>query len=86
MKRLDDAAARLMPVFTHVSIRGEGRSEFLYATQEGRSIELSQDDGGWWMEFWEASDDEYAGPVKESTVSTLEEAVQQISAWLSRRD
>jgi hypothetical protein len=66
-----------------VSIRGEGTSSFLYATSKGRSVEISaHQEGGWWLEFWEATADEDAPPVRESIAETSEKAIAETIGWL----
>jgi hypothetical protein len=47
-----------------------------------RAVEISEDNGGFWLEFWEKSEDEDAAPVKEMTVKTSNDAVQNTLRWL----
>ena len=44
-------------------VRGSGSSQFLYATNKGRVIELSRNNGQWWAEYWAPSDDDSADPL-----------------------
>jgi hypothetical protein len=65
-----------------VSLGGHGLSSFLYLANKGRAVEISEDNGDLWLEFWEKSDDEDAGPVKELTVATSEDAIRATRQWL----
>ena len=47
-----------------------------------RAVEISEDNGGFWLEFWEKSADEDAAPVKELSVETGKDAVQNAIRWL----
>jgi copper(I)-binding protein len=49
---------------------GHGVSSFVYAVNKGRAVEISEDNGGFWLEFWEKSEDEDPAPVKELIVET----------------
>jgi len=46
------------------------------------AVEISEDNGGFWLEFWEKSEDEDAAPVKEMTVETSKDVVQNTLRWL----
>jgi hypothetical protein len=50
---------------------------------KGRAVEISEDNGGLWLEFWEKSDDEDAAPVKEMTVDSSEKAIRETTRWLA---
>ena len=45
----------LAPQVEKVSIKGDGAAAFVYALNKGRAVEISQDNGGFWIEFWETS-------------------------------
>jgi hypothetical protein len=62
--------------FEHVSLRGQGRAAFVFARHKGRALEISESEGKWWLEFWDADPDADAAPVKELTIQTLQEAVK----------
>jgi len=66
-----------------VLLKGEGSSSFVFAVNKGRAVEISEDNGGFWLEFWDKSDDEDAGPVKEMTVDSSEKAIRETSQWLA---
>jgi hypothetical protein len=65
-----------------VCLKGQGVSSFIYAVNHGRAVEISEENGGFWLEFWEKNDDEDAAPVKESTVETSRDAVDNALGWL----
>ena len=79
--KLAEIQDELAPQFEKVCIRGQGASSFVYAVNKGRAVEISEDNGGFWLEFWEKSDDEDAAPVKEMTVDSCEQAVQETKRW-----
>jgi hypothetical protein len=66
-----------------VCLKGDGVASFVYAVNNGRTVEISVDHGGFWLEFWETSDDEDAGPLQELTVESAEQAVAQAKQWLA---
>ena len=68
--------------FDNISLKGQGCSSFLYVTHNGRGVEISEDKGAYWLEFWEKSDDEDAGPVKEITVNGGDRAISETRRWL----
>ena len=72
----------LTPLFEKVCLKGHGASLFIYAVNNGRAVEISEDNGGFWLEFWEKSEDEDAAPVKEMTVDSGERAIQEAKKWL----
>lgn len=81
--RLAEIHDELAPCFEKVVLKGQGSSSFVFAVNKGRAVEISEDDGGLWLEFWESSDDEDASPVKEMTVDSCEKAVQETTRWLT---
>jgi len=58
-------------------------AEFVFAEHHGRAIEASLNEGAWWIEFWDADEDEYAPPVTERTVDDEKEALRVILEWLT---
>ena len=80
--RLVEILNELTPHLEKVCLKGHGASSFVYAVNKGRAVEISEDNGGFWLELWEKSDDEDAGPVKERTVVRSEQAVQETLRWL----
>jgi hypothetical protein len=64
------------------AMKGQGASSFLYVTNQGRAVEISEDNGGFWLEFWEKSDDEDAAPAKEMTVDSTTKVVSETRRWL----
>jgi len=67
-----------------VSIRGAGAASFLFAKHSGRAVEISSDEGMWWIEEWEFNDDEDSPACAEAWVQSVEEAVGLALAWLLR--
>jgi hypothetical protein len=82
-KRLDDLRKQLAAVGATVSVRGSSAAKFIFAEQNGRAIEASLRNNDWWIEFWEADDDEDAAPVDERTVSADSDAFRESAAWLT---
>jgi hypothetical protein len=73
---------RLRAAVDSVSLRGITDGPFLFATNKGRAVEASTNDGQWWIEFWDASDDPSAAPVKEIVAQGDDEAHRIILDWL----
>ncbi len=69
--------------FADVSLRGEGRARFLFAQHQGRAVEISANEGKWWLEFWDVDPDPDAAPVKELTLETAQEAANHATDWLN---
>jgi hypothetical protein len=63
-------------------LNGHGVSSFVDAMNNGRAVEISEDNGDFWIAFWDKSEDEDAAPVKELTVETGQDAVQNAIWWL----
>lgn len=80
--KLAEVADELTPLLEKVCVNGHGASSFVYAVNKGRSVEISENNGGFWLEFSEKSDDEDAPPVKEATVHSIDDAVQSAMRWL----
>ena len=60
-------------------IKGEGISQFVYAKCNNRSVELSQDKDGIWVEFWSGDSE---SPKSAMTLSSYNEALIDILSWL----
>jgi hypothetical protein len=73
----------LTPHFENVCLKGHGLSSFLYIVNKGRAVEISEHGGGFWLQFWEKSDDEDAGSLTEKTVQNGGEAINEVWAWLA---
>jgi hypothetical protein len=80
--RLAEILDELTPHLETVCLKGHGVSSFVYAVNKDRAVEISEDNGGFWLEFWEKSEDEDAAPVKELIVETGTDAVQNAIRWL----
>lgn len=64
---------QLTPRVDLAEVRGAGMGSFLYAVRGGRAVEVSVDElGHIWMEYWEASADENAPPVRDDTFDSAE--------------
>lgn len=81
--KLAEIQDELAPHFENVYLKGHGLSSFLYVANKGRAVEISEENGGFWLEFWEKSDDEDAAPVKELTLAHPDQAVREATRWLS---
>ncbi len=81
--KLSDIAAGLTPQCERVQLRGSGAAAFVYAMNRGTAVEISEDHGGFWLEFWANSDDEDAAPVQETTVESADQAVSRAMRWLA---
>jgi len=82
-QKLEDLRKQLAGVGAVVSLRGSGAARFVFAEMNGRAIEASLRNNDWWIEFWEADDDEDAAPVDEQTVSTDTDAFRESATWLT---
>jgi len=81
--KLTELQDELMPQFENVCLRGRGASSFVYVLEKGRAVEVSEENGGFWLEFWDRSDDEDAPPVKEMTLESPEQVLREIRRWLA---
>jgi hypothetical protein len=72
----------LTPHLEQVCLKGEGVSASVYAMNQGRAVEICENNGGFWLEFWEKSDDEDAAPMKEMIAETGKDAAQHAIRWL----
>ena len=79
--KLAEIQDELTPLCEQVSLKGYGPASFIYAVNKGRAVEISEDNGGFWLEFWDRSDED-AAPVNEATVASSEEAIQETRKWL----
>jgi hypothetical protein len=76
--------AELLQGGVAASLRGSGAAEFVLAENQGRAIELSRHQDQWWVEFWEATTDEDAPPIRERFFTSAAEALREISGWLTQ--
>ncbi|GAB4154184.1 MAG: hypothetical protein Tsb009_30740 [Planctomycetaceae bacterium] len=82
---LEEILQRLSQHCENVERKGDDLTGFIFAENNSRAIEISMnEEGKWWMEFWEAKDDEYGSPLKELTVAELDHAVDHLIQWLER--
>jgi hypothetical protein len=79
---LDDVKSELHRKGLSASVRGGGRAIFLLVEREGKAVEISEHEGQWWVEFWEASDDEDAAPAEDRFFPTSGQAVDAVACWL----
>lgn len=80
--RLTEIQAELTEQFEKVLLKGHGASSFVYILNKGRAVEVSEENSGYWLEFWEKSDDEDAAPVQEMTLDRPEQVLREIRQWL----
>ena len=72
---VNSVKSRLTHNFDSISVRGSQLAVFLFIEHCGRAIELSAEEGRWWMELWDCSSDDDAPPTKELTVDSDEMAI-----------
>ena len=82
--RLAEILDELTPQLEKVCLKGHGLSSFIYAVKKDRAVEISENNGGFWLEFWEKDENEDAdaAPVKELIVETGKDAVRNAIRWL----
>ena len=80
---LQQVVNELSPQFAQVSLGGQGKARFVYARQNGRAVEISEDAGDWWLEFWDGDPEMDAAPVKELTLPNCRAAVKEARDWLA---
>jgi hypothetical protein len=80
--KLDDLRIELQQMGLSASLRGGGRAAFLFVEHDGKAVEISDHEGQWWVEFWEASEDEDAAPAKDRFFSTSGQAIEAMTCWL----
>ncbi len=61
----------------------------MFVEHDGKAVEISDREGQRWVEFWDASDDEDAAPVKDRFFPTARHAVDaatyRLFQWGNRR-
>jgi hypothetical protein len=66
-----------------VDLRGEGKASFPYVRSGSRAVEVSIEGAGFFIEYWETSDEASdAVPVKSEAVSSTDEAFRRLVGWL----
>jgi hypothetical protein len=50
--KLAQICDELAPYVEKVSLKGHESASFLYVVNKGRAVEISEDNGGFWLEFW----------------------------------
>jgi hypothetical protein len=80
--KLDDLKSELQHRGLSVSLRGGGRAAFLFVEHDGKAVEISDHEGQWWVEFWDADDDEDAAPAKDRYFPTSGQAIDAATCWL----
>jgi hypothetical protein len=81
-KSLDNLKIELQRRGLCMSSRGEGRAAFLFIEHGGKAVEISDHAGRWWVEYWDASEDEDAAPVKDEFFSSEEHVIDATVGWL----
>jgi hypothetical protein len=80
--KLDDLKSELQQRGLSVSLRGGGRAAFLFVEHDGKAVEISEHEGQWWVEFWEASEDEDAAPAQDRFFPTPAQGIDATTCWL----
>jgi hypothetical protein len=83
---LDDLQSELHQKGLSVSLRGDGRAAFLFVEHGGKAVEISDHEGQWWVEFWDASGDEDAAPTQDRFFATPAQAIDAATCWLLHSD
>jgi hypothetical protein len=66
-----------------VELRGGGRASFLYVRSVRRAVEISEDEGGLFIEYWDTSDELSEAPaVRSEVVPPSEDAFKKAVEWL----
>ena len=79
---LEQCVGQLKAFAEHVSIRGSGAAQFIYATAaHGRSVEIARSQLGVWVEFWPADGD---SPSHEKTFESYSPALTAAASWLTQ--
>ena len=81
--KLEEIQAELAPQFETVCLKGNGSSSFVYAAHNACVVEISEDNGRFWLEFWKNSDDEDATPAQQSDCESAQEAIEVAAAIVS---
>ena len=81
--RLDDLKSELQTSGLAPSLRGEGLAAFLFVENAGKAVEISEHEGGWWVEFWDVGEDDDP-PVKEEFFTTPSQVTHAATGWLLR--
>lgn len=75
--------SRLAPnLLEHVSVRGLEDGPFLFAKQLQRAVEVSTNEGNWWVEFWDNTLGDDSPPEKEATYNSVDEMLKEVREWL----
>jgi hypothetical protein len=71
-------AAALRPLVETVDVRGDGAAAFVFATHQGRGIELSLSGERVWVEFWDGPD----SAIRDEVFDSFQLAAEAASRWL----
>jgi len=82
---LESLEARLRQAGISASIGGKSDGPFLFAKYNDRAIEASTNDGQWWLEAWDLSEDPDAPPVKDIVLHSEDEAFCKVIDWLRQQ-
>ena len=81
-EKLNILLAKLTPFVESIELKGTGDSSFIYAVANARSVEISIDDGGYWVEYWEDLDED-SKPTNEQTFKSTEKLEESVKTWLT---
>ena len=76
---LEAVRAGLAPTAERVAIRGAGLARFVWAEAAGRSVEVSWDEAGICVEFWERGANSES---RQELHPSYEQVVEAARAWL----
>lgn len=80
---LESIASSLSASGIEASVRGTGAGSFVFVKSQGRAAEISIHEGLWWCEFWEASEDESAAPMREQFFTSASQMFAGVKDWFT---
>ena len=78
---LETVTQRSKPYAKSVELRGEGPASFIFATGNGRAVEISIDDGAYWVEYWNDLDEDSLAAFEKTLVSA-DELEDSLRGWI----
>jgi len=80
--KLEEIQAELAPRIETACPKGNCSSSFVYAAHNGCTVEISEHNGRFWLEFWKNSDDENFASLHQVDCESAQEAVEKAVWWL----
>lgn len=81
VEQLNNLLVKLTPFVESIQLKGVENSRFIYAVANGRSVEVSIDNGGYWVEYWSDLHED-SKPVNEQTFNSFEALEESVKNWL----